>query len=76
MKKKDLTKYLGDVLFHPEQQKMVALTFDDGQILRGKIRSYENEFESNSGKEEIDLDTGKIVYGIVIDEIVSVVELE
>lgn len=77
MKVQDLDKYLGSevLIFHPEKIKTVAVKMDDGQIFRGRIRGYTSEFDSSSGKDEIDLFTGEVEYGLPIDEIISVTEL-
>lgn len=55
--------------------KKVALTDIDGQKFRGVITNTESGLDTDSGKEEIELDTGKIFYGIPIDEIKSVIEI-
>ncbi len=64
---KEIKDYIG---------KKVVLTDIDGKKFRGVITNTESEFDTSSGKEEIELDTGKISYGIPIEEIVSVLEIE
>lgn len=62
----DIKDYIG---------KKVVLTDIDGKKFRGVITNTESEFDTESGKEEIELDTEKIFYGIPIDEIKSVMEI-
>ena len=40
------------------------------------ITNTESEFDTESGKEEIELDTGKVWYGIPIDEIEEIMPIE
>lgn len=56
--------------------KKVVVMDIDGKKFRGVITNTVSEFETSSGKEEIDLDTGKAFYGIPIDEIKSVLEIQ
>lgn len=56
--------------------KKVVLTDIDEQKFRGVITNTESEFDTESGKEEIELDTGKVFYGIPIDEVKSVMEIQ
>lgn len=49
--------------------KKVVVTDMDDKKFRGIITNTESEFDTTSGKEEIELDTGKVFYGIPIDEI-------
>ena len=64
---KEIKDYIG---------KAVVLKDIDGQKFRGVITNTESEFDTESGKEEIELDTGKSFYGIPIDEIESVIEIQ
>lgn len=63
----DISSYIG---------KKVVLTDVDGKRFRGVITNTESEFDTSSGKEEIELDTGKVYYGIPIDEIDKILEVQ
>lgn len=52
--------------------KKVVLTDIDNKKFRGVITNTESEFDTTSGKEEIELDTGKVCYGIPFDEIKTI----
>lgn len=56
--------------------KKVVLTDIDGQKFKGVITNTESEFDTTSGKEEIELYTGKVYYGIPFDEIKSIMVIE
>lgn len=56
--------------------KSVIVTDTDDRIFRGVITNTESEFDTTSGKEEIELYTGKVYYGIPLDEIKSVVKIK
>lgn len=56
--------------------KNVVLTDIDGKKFRGVITNTESEFDTGSGKEEVELYTGKIFYGIPFDEIKSIMKIE
>lgn len=56
--------------------KKVVLIDVDEQKFRGVITNTESEFDTESGKEEIELDTGKAFYGIPISEVKSVMEIK
>lgn len=56
--------------------KKVVLTDIDNKKFRGVITNTESEFDTTSGKEEIELDTGKVFYGIPFDEIKSILEIQ
>lgn len=56
--------------------KLVVLTDIDNQKFRGVITNTESEFDTTSGKEEIELDTGTCFYGIPFDEIKSIIEIK
>lgn len=62
---KEVKKYIG---------KNVILTDVDGQKFRGVIINTEAGFDTESGKEEIELYTGKIYIGIPLDEIESIMK--
>lgn len=64
---KEIKEYIG---------KKVVVTDVDGQKLRGVITNTESEFETASGKEEIELDVGKAFYGIPFDEVESILEIK
>lgn len=55
--------------------KKVVVTDVDGGILCGTITNTEPEIQTASGKEEIELDAGPVLYGIPLDEIKSVMEI-
>lgn len=63
----DIKKFIG---------KKVVLTDIDEQKFRGVITNTESEFDTPSGKEEIELDTGKVFYGIPFDEIKEILVIE
>ena len=56
--------------------KKVVLTDIDGKKFRDVITNTESEFDTSYGKEEIELDTGKAFYGVPIDEINTVLEIQ
>lgn len=56
--------------------KTVIVTDIDGQKFRGVITNTESEFDTASGKEEIELDTGKVSYGIPFDEIKYIMKIQ
>lgn len=56
--------------------KTVVVTDVDDKKFRGVITNTESEFDTESGKEEIELDTGKVWYGIPIDEIKEIMPIE
>lgn len=56
--------------------KTVVVTDIDGKKFRGVITNTESEFDTASGKEEIELDAGKVYYGIPFDEIKSILEIQ
>lgn len=61
-----LTKFLG---------KPVLVTYMDGRQFRGVFMNTESEFDTASGKDEIELDAGTFCYGIPLDEITDMTEL-
>ena len=55
--------------------KPVLVTYMDGRQFQGVFTNTESEFDTASGKEEIELDTGTFCYGIPLDEITDMEEL-
>lgn len=55
--------------------KKVILTDVGGKQFRGVIYNTESQFDTPSGKEEIELGTGTCFYGIPLDEIKSIIEI-
>lgn len=53
--------------------KKVILTDIDGKKFRGVITNTESEFDTPSGKPEVELYTGKIYIGIPFDEIENII---
>ena len=64
---KEVKEYIG---------KNVIVTDISNQKFRGIITNTESEFDTESGKEEIELYTGKVYYGIPLDEIKSIIRIE
>ena len=62
----ELTKFLG---------KTVLVTYLDGRQFQGMFTNTESEFDTASGKDEIELDAGTFCYGIPLDEIMYMEEL-
>ncbi len=56
--------------------KEVIVTNIDGKHFKGKFTNTESEFDTESGKEEVEIDTGVVFYGIPLDDIKSMVELK
>lgn len=56
--------------------KKVVLTDIDGQKFQGVIFNTESEFDTSSGKEEIEMRVKDIWYGIPFDEIESILTVE
>lgn len=56
--------------------KKAVVTIKNGKKFKGVITNTESEFDTASGKEEIELDVGKAFYGIPIDEIKTVLEIQ
>lgn len=63
----EIKKYIG---------KKVVLTDVDNKRFRGVITNTESEFDTSSGKEEVELDAGKVFYGIPLDEIKSILVIK
>ena len=61
-----LTKFLG---------KPGLVTYMDGRQFRGVFTNTESEFDTASGKDEIELDAGSFCYGIRLHEITDITEL-
>ena len=56
--------------------KKAIVTIKNGKKFKGVITNTESELDAASGKEEIELDAGKAFYGIPIDEIKTVLEIQ
>lgn len=56
--------------------KKVVLTDIDGQKFQGVIFNTESEFDTSSGKEEIEMRVKDVWYGIPFDEIESILTVE
>lgn len=56
--------------------KEVILTDIDNQKFNGIIFNTESEFDTPSGKEEIEMRVGNIWYGIPFDEIKNIMPIE
>ena len=55
--------------------KQVIVRDVGGKSFKGIITNTESEYDTSSGKEEIDLDARNVFYGIPIDEISEVLEI-
>lgn len=64
---KEVEKYIG---------KNAIVTDASDKKFRGIITNTESEFDTESGKEEIEIYTGKIYYGIPIDEVKEIMQIE
>ena len=64
---KEIEEYIG---------KNVIVTDTRDKKFRGTITNTESEFDTESGKEEIELYTGKVYYGIPLDEIKNIIKIE
>ena len=53
----------------------MLVTYMDGRQFRGVFTNTESEFDTASGKDEIELDAGTFCYGIPLDEITDITEL-
>lgn len=60
----------------PHIGKKAVVTADNKQKFMGIITNTESEFDTESGKEEIELYTGHFYVGIPFDEIVSILDIE
>lgn len=67
MEYKEVKEYIG---------KRVIVTDIDGKIFRGTITNTESEFDTESGKEEIEIETEGIYVGIPLDEIRNIMKIE
>jgi len=79
-KKVQLKQKRGDNMSYDEIKdfigKDVILTDVDGKKFKGKIYNTESEFDTSSGKEEIEMKVGSAWYGIPFDEIKSIMEIK
>lgn len=55
--------------------KLVIVQDIDGNRIKGIITNTESEFDTSSGKEEIEIDAGKVFYGVPLDEIEKIIEI-
>ena len=55
--------------------KKVVITCIDNKKIMGVITNTESEFDTTSGKEEIEVDSEKVYYGIPFDEIKDILML-
>ncbi len=56
--------------------KQVIVTAMNGKHFKGKFTNTESEFDTESGKEEVEIDTCVVFYGIPLDDIKSMVEVK
>ena len=56
--------------------KQVVVRDVGGKSFKGIITNTESEYDTSSGKEEIELDAGKVFYGIPLDEIKDIIEIK
>lgn len=70
MKVKEILPYIDE-----SYRKKVVVKLEDGKRFVGFITNTESEFDTSSGKMEIELWTGKVWYGLPIDEIVEVIQI-
>lgn len=59
--------------FEDKHEKEVVLTTKDDIVFRGILYLGETEFDSTSGEDEIDIDTGKAYVGIPVSDVKEVV---
>lgn len=59
--------------FKDLHEKRVELTTMDGRIIRGTLYLGETEFDSTSGEDEVDIDTGKAYVCIGVSDVKEVV---
>lgn len=55
--------------------KQVIVRDVGGKSFKGIITNTESEYDTSSGKEEIELDAGKVFYGIPLDEVKNIIEI-
>ena len=57
--------------------KKIIVTDIDGNRIKGILFTNTlSEYDTSSGKEEIELDAGKVFYGIPLDEIKDIIEIK
>lgn len=56
--------------------KKIIVTDIDGNHIKGIFTNTVSEYDTSSGKEEVELDAGKVYYGIPIDEIEKIIEIK
>lgn len=56
--------------------KKIIVTDIVGNRIKGIFTNTVSEYDTSSGKEEIELDAGKVFYGIPLDEIKDIIEIK
>ena len=56
--------------------KQVVIRDIRGKSFKGIITNTESEYDTSSGKEEVEIDAGKVYYGVPIDEIEKIIEIK
>lgn len=56
--------------------KQVVIRDIRGKSFKGIITNAESEYDTSSGKEEVEIDAGKVYYGVPIDEIEKIIEIK
>lgn len=56
--------------------KRVVLTTEENKVFRGVLTNTESEFDTESGKEEIELNLGTAYVGIPFDDIKRIIAIE
>lgn len=54
----------------------IIVTDIDGNRIKGIFTNTVSEYDTSSGKEEIELDAGKVFYGIPLDEIKDIIKIK
>ena len=56
--------------------KQVVIRDIRGKSFKGIITNTESEYDTSSGKEEVEIAAGKVYYGVPIDEIEKIIEIK
>ena len=56
--------------------KQVIVRDVEGKSFKGIITNTESEYDTSSGKEEIELDAAKVFYGNPLDEIKDIIQIK
>ena len=56
--------------------KQVVIRDIRGKSFKGIITNTESGYDTSSGKEEVEVDAGKVYYGVPIDEIEKIIEIK